>query len=386
MRDEIAKWETLTLENGMVIEYIPNSPKWAGQLFASNDFIPGEAGVFQGAANHLIEHCLSGPFSGFAETRSTFISHRLSRMEGDEEALLVLNLLGNGLTDIKLDSQTIAEQRRCIYEELAGQSQHTSQFKYFGGFFEPVTFDCKDAIIENVNPEKIYDFLNRQADYNNAFTEDELNKQARFMYDPSHLTLRIQTPLDQGAFSEFIKNTSLVEIPSRLSEKNYSDVQQIQRRDVPAQIDYRKIPVETLKYNFQIDGEGNCKDILCQMAKQAKKDAGLYWVKTGHQTNEKGDDYSFEVRITSQHKQALIDSMVHFLDKYQRGDNINENDKKIAQQIRAQIQGDSEQNKGKTSCRLKDTLVKLAENKCNNTGNISGQNLIKMSCNKNSRY
>jgi hypothetical protein len=354
-------------------------------LFASNDFIPGEAGLFQGAANHLIEHCLSGPFSGIAETRSTFISHRLSRMEGDEEALLVLNLLGNGLTDIKLDSQTIAEQRRCIYEELAGQSQHTSQFKYFGGSFEPVTFDCKDAIIENVNPEKIYDFLNRQADYNNAFTEDELNKQARFMYDPSHLTLRIQTPLDRDAFSEFIKNTSLVEIPSRLSEKNYSDVQQIQRRDVPAQIDYRKIPVETLKYNFQIDGEGNCKDVLCQMAKQAKKDAGLYWVKMGSQTDEKGAGYSFEVRITSQNKDALISSMMRFLDGYHKGDNVSKNDRKIAQQIRAQIQKNLGKNKGKTSHRLKDTLAKLAEKTSDNSGNVLEQNLIKIIGHKNSR-
>lgn len=381
MSDKVKQWETLILENGMQIEYIPNSPIWDAQLFASNDFIPGEAGLFQGAANHLIEHCLSGPFSGIAETRSTFISHRLSRIDGKESALSVLNDLSKCLTDIKLDSQTIAEQRRCIYEELAGQSQHTSQFKYFGGSFEPVTFDCKDAIIENVNPEKIYDFLNRRADYNNAFTEDELNKQARFMYDPSHLTLRIQTPLDQGAFSEFIKNTSLVEIPSRLSEKNYSDVQQIQRRDVPAQIDYRKIPVETLKYNFQIDGEGNCKDVLCQMAKQAKKDAGLYWVKMGHQTNEKGEDYSFEVRITSQHKDALISSMMRFLDGYHKGDNVSQNDRKIAQQIRAQIQ----KNLGKTSHGLKDTLAKLAEKTSDNSGNVLEQNLIKIIGHKNSR-
>lgn len=385
MSDKVKQWETLILENGMQIEYIPNSPIWDAQLFASNDFIPGEAGLFQGAANHLIEHCLSGPFSGIAETRSTFISHRLSRIDGKESALSVLNDLSKCLVDIKLDSQTIAVQRRCIYEEQAGQSQHTGQFKYFGGFLEPVTFDCKDAIIKDVDPEKIYDFLNRQADYNNAFTEDELNKQARFMYDPSHLTLRIQTPLDRDAFSEFIKSTTLDRIPSGLSEKKHSDIQQIRMRDIPAQIDYRNVSIETIKCHFQIDGEGDCKDIFHQMVNQAQKDVGLYWVKMGSQTDEKGAGYSFEVRITSQNKDALISSMMRFLDGYHKGDNVSQNDRKIAQQIRTQIQKNLGKNKGKTSHELKDTLAKLAEKISDNSGNVLEQNLIKIIGHKNSR-
>lgn len=326
----------LEFDNGLKFEVIPNSDKWDGMLYASTPFINGEEGLFHFAANHLIEHCLPGPFAGSAETRSTFISHRISAMHNIKQAKEVFDTLGDSLTHLTLDPQVVEEQKRRIFEEWAGQSQHTDKFKFFGGMLLPVTFDKKDRIIDHVDPNEILHFINKQADYNQSFEIDELNQHARFIYAPQNLTLKIQTPLDIDTFKEFIKRTHLASVLS-----TQGNAQQISYRPTPDRIDYRHINSETLNFQFKTSlDEGQIgRNILNNMVKHACKEAGLYW--HSRKITPHADTsilFSFEARITQKNKPNLLSSMKNFLDNLVSSQDPKSKEAIVAQKISKQLQ------------------------------------------------
>ena len=324
----------LELENGMKIEVLPNSESWDGILYASNEFIEGEAGFFQFAANHLIEHSLSGPFSGVAETRSTFISFKLSKMDNVQQALSMLNSLGKDMSNISLDENTVLEQKRIIFEEWAGQALHTEQFKYFGGSFYPVSFDKKDKIIEDVSHEKIFHFMNKQADYNQDFSLDELNQQARFMFGAKNLTLRIQTPLAIDSFKHFLARTNLAQIPAE-----HENSAQIKARQVPDNFDYRKIVPEKSVFEFKVPNneEKEAAFLLNNMLKMAKRESGFYW--SSRQVKKEKDEVGFkiDVQITKNNKNKMINSMVQFLNQASSPNNPNEMNRQVARRLSHQL-------------------------------------------------
>lgn len=328
----------IELENGMKIEVITNSDKWSGILYASNDFIEGERGQFQSAANHLIEHCLPGPFKGNAEVRSTFISHQLSQIDNIKQALMVLNSLGDNLINLSLDPERVESEKRVIFEEWAGQALHENQFKFFGGHFYPVTFDEKDKVIEDVSDDKIYNFMNQQANYTQDFSFQELNQQARFMYGAKNLTLRLETPLKFDSFEEFIQRTRLKDIPAF-----QSDARQItdnfENRSMNHQVDYRNISPQTLHFNFSVSKEEEkiAADILNNMIKNAQKESGVYWSSRTVNRDENEAHFCFSPQITSQNKAKMLNAIAKFLNQTAFGENSNQQEQEVAKKMSKQF-------------------------------------------------
>ena len=328
----------IELENGMKIEVVPNSYKWSGTLYASNDFIEGEKGQFQLAANHLIEHCLSGPFKGNAEVRSTFISHQLSQIDNIKQASNVLNSLGDNLINLSLEPEKVESEKRVIFEEWAGQALHKNKFRFFGGYFYPVTFDEKDRVIEDVTDDKIYNFMNQQANYTQDFSVRELNQQARFMYGAKNLTLRLETPLEFDTFKEFIRRTRLKDIP-----KIQSDARQItdnfENRPTNNQVDYRNIKPQTLHFNFSVlkEEEKIAADILNNMIKNAQKESGVYWFLRTINRDENESHFSFVPQITSQNKAKMLNAISKFLNQTAFAENSNQQEQEVAKKMSKQF-------------------------------------------------
>ncbi len=333
----ISQLREFQLENGIKIQVLPEQIKWGMNMYVQNEFIPGRGGEYQVAANHLIEHCVvhRSDVISRAETRSTFITHDFSFETAKRtEALEKLSSITNLLMTLNFDQQTIEREKRRVFEEMAAYSLKEEQFKFFGGFVKPVSIDEKDVIAEELIGDAGMDMLNRQANYNQSFTAEALNKQARFMYSGKNMTFRIKTPLNMEEFIKFIEESGLKKIPSQ-----YTDAEQIKYQPVKEDIDYRQIPIlkEHFEFNLSEKEQDIAKEIVRSIIKNAGNDSGLYW-ESRQILNEAGrSKFLLDFSITSLNSEKLHSSIQKTLAQKSSMDNQNAMERSVALKIQSQM-------------------------------------------------
>ena len=303
--------QEIQLENGLTIHYQP-SEKWDAVLYMQQPFEEGEKGLFNAAANHLIEHCLNGEFDGRAETRSNMVKFGLNNFSNSDEALKRLNSLSDSLSDIKLKDVELEKKR--IFEEWAGTAEQSDKFKFWGGMLSPVTVEQWDKIDESIIPERGFSFINRQADYTNAFTAEEIKKHALATYGAENLTLCVNAPVSFEEFKKIIEQSKLSSIP-RVNEGGAL----IAFRDVPSQTHYENMSISHLSFNVR--EKAGLKDVYKQVYKKVHhnlghdEDIALYWAaREADKVSAQNTNWNFTITCEKEEKlKRNISETLHFL-------------------------------------------------------------------------
>ena len=313
VKEAIDKMHTqeIKLENGLTIRYQP-SEKWDAVLYMQQPFEEGEKGLFNAAANHLIEHCLNGEFDGRSETRSNMVKFGLNNFSNSDEALERLNSLSDSLSDIKLKDVELEKKR--IFEEWAGTAEQSDKFKFWGGMLSPVTVEQWDKIDDTITPERGYHFINRQADYTNAFTAEEIKKHALATYGAENLTLCVNAPVSFEEFKKIIEQSKLSSIP-RVNEGGAL----IAFRDVPSQTHYENMSISHLSFNVR--EKAGLKDVYKQVYKKVHhnlghdEDIALYWAaREADKVSAQNTNWNFTITCEKEEKlKRNISETLHFL-------------------------------------------------------------------------
>ena len=289
---------SIVLKNGLEIQY-NHADTWSVTLYVKTPFEKGETGLFNVAANHLIEHCLVAGFSDCAETRSNMVKYDLAKISNSAEALDRFNLLASNLSKISL--KNISLEKSHIFQEWAGCSEQTDKFKYWGSLISPVSADKWDIVDESITPEKGLSLINRQVDYMNSFEEEGLKKHALATYGAESMLLSASTPLSFEEFKKLIEQSNLSAIP-----RKHEGGELIPFRNVPEQTKYQNIGIDHLKLQISKKGkvdEDSYKTVFKTVEKSLIRDPdiALYW----DDRKKDGDKETWSFKITSD-KAALL--------------------------------------------------------------------------------
>jgi len=277
------------LANGLSC-YYKQEPTWRMELFSEGMFIEGDKGRFQAAANHLIEHAIVDPESRLFErglTRLNLVKFVLTTPKSKAEARRNLYRLGNLIINPIL--KHLDSERERIFEEWAGAHIRTKQdLESWGSFTMPASQDNLNPKDPSMTRDKVIHFMNQQVDWTRAFTEEELIKQTRFLFETKKLTLKVSGPMEAMAFYRMLKQTKMSQIPTK-----HPDSTQISYRDVPEKTDYASLRTTTLRLPIVIPPgkEQLYTDVMRTTinALRQDKEIGLYWVK--HDQDQKGTNW-----------------------------------------------------------------------------------------------
>jgi len=300
------------LENGLNSCFTP-AETWEIKLFSEIPFVSGEYGRFQAAANHLIEHTLVVPeeklFTG-GSTRLNILRFSLWPAQNTAEAKEGLNRLGQAMANPTLHN--LDAERERVFEEWAGACNRIRHNPTeWGSMTKPATRDNLDPKDPDLTWKQALQFLNRQADWTQSFTEKELTDQMKFLLSAEHLTLQVSGPMAPPAFYRMLKQSRLAEVPRR-----HEGAAQIAYRDVPATTDYASVSTATTELNLHVPADR--KELYHKAMRLATgelrrdKDIGLYWVRR----QEKDDATTWSFTITKP-KENLMKSVLwgYFLEK-----------------------------------------------------------------------
>ena len=296
-------------------------------------FEAGEKGLFNVAANHLIEHCLVGEFDGRTETRSNMVKFGLNEFSSSDEALKRFNRLSDSLSNIEL--KNIGLEKKRIFEEWAGCSEQSEKFKLWGGMLSPVSAEQWDIIDDTITPEKGYHIINRQADYTNDFTDDEIKKHALAIYGAENLTLCVSTPVSFDEFKKIIEQSKLSSIP-----KAHEGGELIQFRDVPSQTHYEDMSISHL--SLDVREKDGLKDVYRQVyhdiCSDLRKDEriALYWDM--RERKEDGLNTTWKLTITSEKEDLLKEKMSETLNRLKSDENSDATLRTVATDISSQLE------------------------------------------------
>ena len=320
------------LENGLTVRYQP-SEKWCAFLYMQQPFEEGEKGLFNVAANHLIEHCLNGEFDGRAETRSNMVRFGLNEFSNSDEALKRFNCLSDCLSNMEF--KDIGLEKKRIFEEWAGCSEQSEKFKFWGGMLSPVSAEQWDIIDDTITPEKGYHFINRQADYMNDFMDEEIKKHALATYGAENLTLCVSGPVSFDEFKKLIEKSKLSSIP-----RQHEGGELIEFRDVPSQTHYEDMSISRL--SFDVREKAGLKDVYRQVyhdiCSDLRKDENiaLYW--NMRERKDDGLNTTWKLTITSEKEDLLKERISETLNRLKSDENSDASFRAVATDISSQLE------------------------------------------------
>jgi hypothetical protein len=290
-----------------------------------------------------------GEFDGRAETRSNMVKFGLDGFPSSKEALDRFNTLSDSLSNIEL--KDIGLEKKRIFEEWAGCSDQPHKFQFWGGMLSPVSAEQWDKIDQTITPERGFNLINRQADYTNAFTDEEIKKHALATYGAENLTLCVSGPVSFDEFKKIIEQSKLSTIP-----RTHEGGELIQFRDVPSQTHYEDMSVSHL--NFNVRGKAGLKSAYRQVnqdvcsALRKDENIALYW--SDRERKEDGLNTTWNLTISSEKEGRLLECMSKTLEKLKSDKNPDPISKAVAADILFQLspslQKQSEKNVSSLRC------------------------------------